>query len=219
MEPNRNYQTRTTTRLERSARITLFALGNQWGLTIGAAAVTGALVSLIVLYARVTQRGNVWDWVQNVATCFTLGTALLIWASERAREWRLDLPKRLTARFVYQGREVMVCEGAYLAGESDIRQWAQQLGAQMADNDRKLALLPDLEQGEPEVMLDINEGCHFLHYEFKVGLDKLPDHLEKLKKTKGEQFPLVHWTRANFGNVPMAPTSASGPEVPTAGTV
>lgn len=197
METNRNYQVRPTTWLQRSGQISRFALRGQWALTIGAAAVTTTLVLLIVLVASSTPGADVWTWVQNVATCFTLGTALLIWVSERAREWQSDLPKRLTAHFVFERNEVMVCEGAYLSSESDIRAWAQQLGSQMTSREQ-LSLLPKLDQEDQGVQYDEEEKCFFVQFDVVVYLREMPAALKTARVSFPDAKPLVHWQRPQY---------------------
>jgi hypothetical protein len=58
--------------------------------------------------------------------------ALGIWVNKNQKEWEDSIEKTLTVIFKHENQEVMRCVRAYLAGESDIRQWAQQIGGQMS---------------------------------------------------------------------------------------
>lgn len=159
-----------------------------------------ATFSFILVLASKTKwdLGGVWGAVQNVGTCLTLVVAFLVWVGELHGDWIESLPKRLTVRFTFEEKDVMVCEGAYLAGESDIRAWAQQLGGQMSD-DQGLKFFPSLEQSDREILHDMKEDRLVVHYTVSVKLRTLPQTL----KTIGDQpedkvYPLVHWKRPDF---------------------
>jgi hypothetical protein len=63
----------------------------------------------------------------------TMTAALLIWWSERRREWQNDfLPKKINVFFNLKGKPVMQWYESNLLSEADLRAWSQQLGAQMA---------------------------------------------------------------------------------------
>jgi hypothetical protein len=81
---------------------------------------------------------NNWEPVLGITTLFV---ALSVWFGEIFQDWDNSLPKRMTVRFIHVNEDtgeekvIMKCEEAYLAGESDIRAWGQQLGRQMANNE------------------------------------------------------------------------------------
>lgn len=93
-----------------------------------------ALVTGIVLLGlnQTISPNNWWAIVEPIIGVSTLAVAIAVWIGELYRDWEEILPKRLTVRFKYTGRSVFICENAYLAGEGDIRSWAQQIGGQMS---------------------------------------------------------------------------------------
>ncbi len=89
-------------------------------------------------------------WENNfavVASAATLIAAVILAIGELNSDWEAQLPKRLTVIFTFDALIVMRCEEAYLAGESDIRQWSQQLGKQMSDGEY-LEFEPYVEQSD-----------------------------------------------------------------------
>lgn len=77
-------------------------------------------------------------WQNNfevIATSAILIATIILAIGELNNDWEAHLPKRLTVIFTYKGLPVMKCKEAWLAGESDIRQWSQQIGKQMSDGE------------------------------------------------------------------------------------
>ncbi len=72
------------------------------------------------------------DWLDPIIGIITLFIALLVWLIQLSREWEDSLSKRLTVQYDFNGKIIMICEEALLVGESDIRNWGQQIGAQMS---------------------------------------------------------------------------------------
>ncbi|OPL17079.1 MAG: hypothetical protein AVO38_05610 [delta proteobacterium ML8_D] len=103
----------------------------------------------------------------------TFLVAIAIWFGELKQGWENSLPKRLTVEFLYKGRRLMLCEEAYLAGESDIRAWGQQVGAQMSGV-RNLKFLPFIEQ-EPGMIKETRTGEAYKLYEVRFTLIELPE--------------------------------------------
>lgn len=114
-----------------------------------------------------------WNWLEPVVGVGTLGVALAVWLGELRQDWENSLLKRLTVNFLYQGREYMRCEGAYLAGEADIRAWGQQLGSQMAGSPL-LRFQPNILQQPGTVTRDRYTGSHYMHYRVTFFLTQLP---------------------------------------------
>lgn len=110
--------------------------------------ITAVIVGMVVILAancagRAT--GNIAGWWTNWAdpliTVATVIAAVLAWWETSNQAWEQDLPKRLNVHFTYQEEYVFTCWEAILTGESDIRQWAQQIGRQM-----HVAGMPDEEK-------------------------------------------------------------------------
>ena len=98
--------------------------------------------------------------------------ATLFIATSVLREERLkNLDKKLTVIFRFQGKEVMVCENAYLAGEADIRQWGQSIG-QLMNNGLRLHFEPYIKETN-EIRLYNNK--QYKHYTAHFTLYELPE--------------------------------------------
>ena len=120
-----------------------------------AAATTMAIGWLAMLFAAGPTR-VFWDYFQVLTGLATLAAAVLIWFSEAAQDREENLEKRLQVVFACEWKNpvtntvelltVMVCEYVYLASESDIRLWGQQIGAQMSGGDSSLSFSPDILQ-------------------------------------------------------------------------
>ena len=75
-------------------------------------------------------------WSQVISKYIAFGAfvfSVAIWTTTLFKEWRDSLPKRLSVYFILDDHCLMYCNYAYLSGEADIRQTAQQIGAQIAD--------------------------------------------------------------------------------------
>ncbi|CUU34641.1 MAG: hypothetical protein K6U12_06450 [Armatimonadetes bacterium] len=149
------------------------------------ATVFKALVIAIPLAWLIRWQTNWWDYIDPLLNLLTLGVALFVGIQQLRRSWEEYLPNRLTVYFYYHGREVMRCEKAYLANESDIRALGQQIGAQMAETRELKFVAPMVEISPPEV----NEKEGFIHYTAKFYLRELSDALKALD-AQG-QLPLI----------------------------
>ena len=105
-----------------------------WALAIG----------IVILFIAT---GNI-ESLQKVAgslEAVTLIAATFI-AFSILRNQRLDsLDKKLTVEFYFDNKIVLRCENAYLAGESDIRQWGQSI-AQLINHGTRLDFEPYIKE-------------------------------------------------------------------------
>jgi hypothetical protein len=130
----------------------------------------------------------------------TFLVAIAIWFGELNQGWENSLPKRLTVEFLYKGQRLMLCEEAYLAGESDIRAWGQQIGAQMS-RVRNLKFLPFIKQ-EPGRIKETRDGQAYKLYEVKFTLTELPEKRPANKNDAEPEGPVftedmneyLHWS-------------------------
>ena len=107
--------------------------------------------------------GSVLESIGAIATLF-IATSVL-------REERLkNLDKKLTVIFRFQGKEVMVCENAYLAGEADIRQWGQSIG-QLMNNGSRLHFEPYIKETND---IRLHNRKQYKHYTAHFTLYELP---------------------------------------------
>ena len=145
----------------------------------------GILV-VMVLFDRLmggkllTAPDSIWNGFLNaVVGLGTLFTAFAVWWEEVGQDWRSSLTRRLSVKFVYQGRLVMYCQEAHLANEGDIRALSQQIGAQIAEIRQLDLKIPSVEFSTGEVTRSMS-GEFQLHYTAKFELTNLPDKLKAL---------------------------------------
>jgi len=138
----------------------------------------GIPVLVIVLFALRVMRprpADWWDWIDPLISLLTLGVAFFIWLGQLRRAWEEYLPNRLTVHFHYKGREVMRCEKAHLANESDIRALGQQIGMQMAGGQMLSFLAPQVEISPPQT----DSKGRYTHYTARFYLRELPKQLNE----------------------------------------
>ncbi len=136
----------------------------------------GIGVAFVGLFILLRYQTGWWEWFEPFLTLLTLGTAVYVLYTQLRREWEEYLPNRLTVRFYYNGQEVMRCEKAYLANESDIRPLAQQIGMQMADNTQLKFKAPQVVISPPQ----LNQQERYIHYSAIIHLLELPSVCQKV---------------------------------------
>lgn len=123
-------------------RVLLYALLNRWHFVL---VVCVFVLSIMVISGLDLARGaapfvrfNDW-WARGFEPLFgalTLLVAIAVWFGELRQDWIASLPKRLDVLFLYEGSPLMVCEHADLSSEADIRPLGQQIGLQLAGEQR-----------------------------------------------------------------------------------
>lgn len=118
-----------------------------------------------------------WEKWNKWITILTFVVAGVIGWQGYIRRWEDSLPNKVTVHFMFNGDYIMSCYRAYLAGEDDIRNWAQQIGRQMTGSN--LGMAPVITQKA----LEIIDDPEFKHYETTFFLHKEPNifNNEKLK--------------------------------------
>lgn len=91
---------------------------------------------IIVAYFKFYNTGvpatNIYStFIDPIISGFTFLLAIFLTYQRYRTTWEESLPKKLTVHYKYQNTYVLSCYEAYLSGESDIRQWGQQIGTQM----------------------------------------------------------------------------------------
>jgi hypothetical protein len=133
-------------------------------------------------------------WLQSSAGVIEAITlfAVVFTAFNVLHRQRLDeLDKKLTVSFQYENKIVLLCENAYLAGESDIRQWGQSIG-QLMNNGERLDFEPFIRETS---IIDKHNKKQYRHY-------KVVFTLNSLSKVSEETFKLyqmgkyIHWVCA-----------------------
>lgn len=85
-------------------------------------------------HAQNIEIGTWTNVIDPIITLLTVSITLLVYFSNAKRDWENQLPKKLTVHFIHQDKYVMSCIHASLTGESDIRQYGQQIGSQIASD-------------------------------------------------------------------------------------
>ena len=114
-------------------------------------------------------------WLENLQIFvgfFTLLVATFVWYGELREDWEEELPCLMSAYFFYNRRPVIVCRHIWLAGPSDLRAWAQQVGAQAA-RVRFLEFTPDVKARHPEIVR-LPDGSICRHYAVRFHLTNWP---------------------------------------------
>jgi hypothetical protein len=160
------------------------------------------LIVVVVLWLAMIGRINLDDFgkLDSIIGIATFLVAIFIWFGELNQGWENSLPKKLTVEFLYKGQRLMLCEEAYLAGESDIRAWGQQVGAQMSGV-RNLKFLPFIEQ-EPGRIEETQGGEAYKLYEVRFTLTELPEKRPTNKNDVKPERPIftedmnkyLHWS-------------------------
>ncbi len=165
------------------------------------------IVVLIVMAAILVQPnlGDFWDKsVGTISSIATFFIAIFLWFNDLSRDWKDSLEKRLSVDYCFinakgEVQVAMRCVGAYLSGEADIRQWGQQIGKQM-NNNELLSFNPLPFQMSLTPLFDEREGHFYKPYYLVIMLDtdtgRLPKISQKLMPSIKDNKMLI-WTRQN----------------------
>ena len=93
------------------------------------------------------------DWSEPILGGLAFIFSLMVFINQMRIEWESNLPKRIDVYFNYEGRTVMKMENGSIPEGTDLRAWAQQIGAQMGKT-RKLQFLPSVEMAKPVIQKD-----------------------------------------------------------------
>ncbi len=126
---------------------------------------------------------NLWEWIDPIAGIMSFLITLVILYNQAYERWEDNLEKRLTVEYKYQDNTIAMVENAYLAGESDIRQWAQQLGSQMMGGHLDF----DMNWDEPKPTIDRDGNDWYKFYKVEMYLTSNPFD-EKAREDKIDSF-------------------------------
>ena len=125
------------------------------------------------------------EYPGTFTSILTLGVAGAIWFTELREEYLNALPKRMTVSFTYTEGDteklVMICNRAFLFGESDMRALAQQIGRQMSDS--HLSMKPMLDNVTSETTTD-EAGAPIMHYKATIVLRELPPKIAEVYENR-----------------------------------
>ena len=123
-------------------------------------ALVGAVIVLLAIAYSGPLRTDMaiafWEWIDPVAGIMAFFLSVVVLYNQARDRWENSLEKRLTVSFVNANddTELARVENAYLSGESDIRQWAQQLGRQIFGGNLQLDMNWD-DQSPPRIMREL----------------------------------------------------------------
>ncbi|GIW83328.1 MAG: hypothetical protein KatS3mg105_5135 [Gemmatales bacterium] len=125
-----------------------------------AALIIVVIVFLALAYyapLRTQTADALWNWIDPVSGITAFFISLVVLYNQARERWENSLEKRLTVSFVNarDNIEIARVEHAYLSGQSDIRQWAQQLGRQIFGGDLQL----DMNWDDHEPPRVVRERC------------------------------------------------------------
>jgi hypothetical protein len=84
------------------------------------------------------------------------------------------LQHRISVYFEYNGKNIMKFENGIIPVGTDLRAWAQQIGAQMGKT-RSLEFLPSVEVGEMKIDWDKKIQAYYCLYPITYILTEVPD--------------------------------------------
>lgn len=148
-----------------------------------------------------------YETIDPFITLATLGLTFFVWYQQMREEWEEDyLPKRLTVEFHLKNKVLMRCEKAFLAGESDIRALAQQIGSQMNNLKQLQFVAPAVEISSAQ----LNKKERFVHYAVKVHLTERPEALPENIALRIWSEPFLKEGRPFFKEVNNTDNGAGG---------
>jgi translation initiation factor 2 beta subunit (eIF-2beta)/eIF-5 len=131
-----------------------------------------------------------WQWIDPVAGIMTFATTLVIFGIQAYNNWEDSLEKQLSVDYIYTGGleelTIVQVKNAYLAGDGDVRAWAQALGGQMMGN---LDFDMNWDEEPQKIHYDNKEGKYFKYYAVKLYLTTDPRTI-KNDDRKGEKVML-----------------------------
>jgi hypothetical protein len=167
-------------------------------------AVFATLATFVALGTALQNKWNLvlswWTVFDGALTVGTLAVGLLLWKHEHHERWLEELPKRLTARFMWRRPdgppiEVMRCELATLAHVGDARNWAQQLGSQMAGQGAytaRLSLDAQFDVSEAK-LIQLEDGGDARLFEVTLWLQALDGDRSRLPQLAGDPARTQPW--------------------------
>ncbi len=136
------------------------------------------LIWLVASAFSIWSSWNGWVIVDRIVMLATLAIAFLVFVLELLESYKQDLPKRLNLYFLLPKdaesppMPLLVCKDVWLAGEGDLRQWSQQIGAQMTGT-RGLQFDPYIHE-EPIGIKKTPEGTKANYFRVIINLTALP---------------------------------------------
>jgi len=127
-----------------------------------------------------------WNWTGPVAGIMTFITALAIFWFQASKNWEESLEKQLSADYFHidNSNHLASVQNAYLAGEGDIRAWAQALGRQMMG---QLDFDMNWNDPKPKIVFDSKQKHYIKHYQVLIYLISNPLESDE-GKAKAEKF-------------------------------
>lgn len=157
----------------------------------------GSIALIAILLVVYTDEDKWWNRLLDPTIGIsTFIFAFAVWSREAYQNWEQNLPKRLTVRFIYKGKLLLICKNAILTSEGDIRQWGQQIGSQMNRNQAlKFEPFFEINIGKPIVKY----GEYFKPYYLIYFLSDLPSDIPNIQSLFNNQ-QYLHWEQLKDNN-------------------
>lgn len=141
---------------------------------------TALILSLLIVYwnrleGEINWDDKLWELIDPVSAISTFIITLFLLYNQTRQRWEDKLEKLLDVDYICangneKGKEIAKVIGAYLAGESDVRAWAQSLGAQIMGN-----LNFDMNWDDPRpVIIRGQDGVFYKKYHVIIYLTDCP---------------------------------------------
>jgi len=129
---------------------------------------------------------NFWSWIDPVAGIMTFITTLAIFWFQARKNWEDSLEKQLSVDYFHidDSNHLASVQNAYLAGEGDVRAWAQALGGQMMG---QLDFDMNWDDPKPKIVFDSKQKHYIKHYQVLIYLTSNPLESDE-GKAKAEKF-------------------------------
>lgn len=133
-----------------------------------------------VIFVVAAMISSLWDWLggwlgdwdiwDQMITLSTLIVGIAVFLNEAIGNWEARLPKRLNVFFQANGQTCMVCYGAHLAHEGDLRSLSQQIGRQMGKTNLELCPRINLKR----LGIQRSDGVVFVQFQAVIFLKTIP---------------------------------------------
>lgn len=172
------------------------------------------LVLVFLYWHRLQEEGSLadkcWELIDPVSAISTFFITLFVLYNQNRQRWENSLEKLLDVDYAHvdENGEVVIAQvrGAYLAGENDMRQWAQAIGRQMMGN---LSFDLNWDDPRPQIVRG-SDGVFYKKYYVKMYLTNHPfqtddnnnDAKDKVAKFMNRKFQ-YSTVRGGIDNLPI----------------
>jgi hypothetical protein len=167
----------------RSWYVLRFAWSRHWSLIAFVAIAVAVGLFLLYFFHEIPRPQTYWEGLEPLIAIATVIIAYGVWWAEMAEAWSDSLERRICVHFLLDGMEIMYADRMPLASSGDARNWAQQIGSQMAHNldnqSCNLALKVDIRSEAMGPRVDHADGTTYYLHDFTYNLRECPKSLKE----------------------------------------